>query len=104
VEFLLNAVLNEVAERFSAGELRRDLDIPVRTQKYLICLTRERAGEMKTHKVRAMLIRKELLLNLPEQMPQLESPNHATRFRTLQKMAQVYNSDPQQFLELEISL
>lgn len=104
VWYILNAVLNEVAERFSAGEVRRDMGMAVTTQHYLICLTRERAGEVKTQKVRAMLIRKDLLLNLPNEMPQLESPNHETRFRTLQFMAALYKKEPSQFLGMDISL
>ena len=58
--YILNSVLNEVAERFAVGEVRRDIGAPTKTERYVICLTRERAGAMKTQKVRAMLIRKEI--------------------------------------------
>jgi hypothetical protein len=102
--YILNSVLNEVAERFSLGEIRRDMGLPVATERYLICLTRERAGEMKTQKIRAMLIKKSLLLNLPTEAPQLESPTHITRFKTLQSMAQTYSKSPEQFLEMEVSI
>ncbi|MBI3465975.1 MAG: hypothetical protein HY000_23420 [Planctomycetes bacterium] len=102
--YILNSVLNEVAERFSEGEVRKDMGLPVRTERYVICLTRERAGAMKTQKIRAMVIRKDLLLNLPAQVPQLESPNHITRFQTLKYMAQAYQKQPEQFLELDLSL
>ncbi len=102
--YILNSVLNEVAEKFSGGELRRDAGLPVTTERYVLCLTRERAGDMKTQKIRAMLVNKTTLLALPDQTPQLESPNHATRFRTLQFMATTYKKDQSQFMEMEISL
>jgi len=108
--YLLNAVLNEVAERFSAGEIRKDLasawpgfNRPV-TEKYLICLTNEADGEIRTRKVRAMLVREALLLNLPSEQPALESPHHLTRWKTLQAMARAYRSDPSLFIALKLTL
>ena len=59
--YYLNAVLNEIAEKFAAGQIKRDLGLPVETARYLICLTCERAGAMRTQKVRAMMVRRSLL-------------------------------------------
>jgi hypothetical protein len=100
--YYLNAVLNEVAERFAEGHLRKDIGLPVDTAHYLLCLTSERDGEMRTRKIRAMLIRRELLQNLPQTAPQFESPTHAIRWRTLQQMAKAYLSEPYKFLEVEL--
>jgi hypothetical protein len=102
--YLLNSVLNEVAEQYGAGYLHRDLGLPVTAERYLICLTRERAGEMKTHKVRAMLVRKAVLVDLADEAPELESPRHITRVETLRKMAEVYRKAPDHFMEVEICL
>jgi hypothetical protein len=102
--FILNAVLNDVAEKFSMGEVRRDMGMPVTMHRYVICLTRERAGGVRIQKVRAMLIRKDLLLNLPDEMPQLESHHHATRFHTLKTIAAIFPKQPDQFLEMDISI
>lgn len=102
--YYLNSVLNEVAEQFSEGQLRRDMGLPVNTKRYLICLTSECAGELKTRKVRAMLIQRSLLDSLPEEQPQLESPHHITRWETLQKLAKLRKSSPYRFLEIEICI
>lgn len=102
--FLLNAVLNEVSERFADGLLRRDMGLPTTTRVYLICLTYENSGDLKTRKVRAMVIQRDTLLNLPEEPPKLERPHHAVRFRTLQQLAAAYREDPTNFLEVELSL
>jgi hypothetical protein len=100
--YYLNAILNEVSEKFAAGQLSRDLGISVRCDVYLICLTCECSGPMRTRKVRAMLIRKSLLRALPEQPPQYEREEHSTRWLTLQQLATSYPKHPERFLEVEL--
>ena len=102
--YYLNSVLNEVAEQFSEGQIRRDMGLPVTVKRYLICLTSECAGELKTRKVRAMLIQATLLDALPEEQPKLESPHHITRWDTLRKLAKLRKSSPCRFLEIEICI
>lgn len=102
--YVLNSVLNEVSERFAEGFMKRDMGLPVQTRPYLICLTYENAGELRTRKIRAMVIQKDVLLNLPTDIPELERPHHITRFHTLQQLAMSYRADPTNFLEIEISL
>jgi hypothetical protein len=102
--YYLNSVLNEVAEKFSLGEIRRDLGLPVNRGQYLVCLTCECAGEMRTRKVRAMVIQKRHLENLPTAVPKLDHPSHITRWETLQIMAAEYKKNPWQFLEMELSV
>lgn len=99
--YLLNAALNEVSERFAEGYLRRDMGQPVTAAVYLVCLTNECAGTVRTRKIRAMVIAKETLLHLPEQV-EVESPSHVTRVETLRFLAEAYRRDPQDFLELEL--
>ena len=99
--YLLNAVLNEVSEKFAEGYLRRDMGQPVAAATYLVCLTNECAGGVRTRKVRAMVIAKETLLRLPERVT-FESPNHDTRVQTLRFLAEAYRRQPQDFLEMEI--
>lgn len=98
----LNAVLNEISEQFSQGQLKRDMGLPVDVAEYLICLTCERAGPVRTQKVRAMVVRKEVLLSLPEEEPQYESENHRTRWQTLCFMKQHYLECPYRFMTMEI--
>lgn len=100
--FYLNAVLNELSETFATGLFRREAGQPVQPIRYLICLTNECDGEVNTRKVRAMVIRKEMLLNLPKDQPTLESPNHQIRWKTLEQMQKAYTADASNFIEAEI--
>jgi hypothetical protein len=100
--FFLNAVLNELSETFAVGLFKREAGQGHESVRYLICLTNECDGEIKTRKIRAMVIRKDVLLKLPEEAPAFESPNHSIRWRTLQAMKAMYVSDPSFFIEAEI--
>lgn len=110
--YYLNSILNEISERFAVGHLRKDVGLSVNVIDYLICLTCEpagdlktnKAGEIRTKKVRAMLVRRQLLETLPSEEPKYESPSHAIRWQTLQVMAQRWREDPSQFLTIEICL
>lgn len=99
-----NAVLNEISERFAAGQIRRDLGLPVERGEYVLCLTCERAGAVRTQKVRGLLMKKALLLQLPKTKPSFESPSHETRWTTLQQLASQWESHSYRFIELEICI
>jgi hypothetical protein len=100
--FYLNAVLNELSERFANGLFRREAGLPVNAQRFLICLTNEADGDVRTRKIRAMVIRKDLLENLPDTPQTLEKPTHRVRWKTLQLMQQKWKSDPTLFIEVEV--
>lgn len=100
--YFLNAVLNELSEQFAAGLLAREAGHDVRATNYLICLTNECDGELRTRKLRAMVIRRDLLLNLPTETPQFESPHHKIRWATLQHLQRRYAKEPWRFLEVEL--
>ena len=100
--FVHNEVLNQLAERFCEGQIRQDLGMPVTGAMYIIGLTCEKAGDMRTHKVRAMMMRKDTLLNLPKEMPKFERRSHETRFRTLEQLAKRYHERPDDFIEMAI--
>lgn len=102
--YYLNAILNDLSEQFAAGALRRDQGAPVSTAVYLLTLTCETAGDLRTRKIRAMVMRKSVLTQLPVEMPQLESDRHGTRWKTLQFMAAEYIRNPWRFREVEISV
>lgn len=103
VWYYLNPVLNEISERFSLGYLQADAGRAVTSEQYLLCLTCERAGDVRTQKIRGMVVRKSLLLDLPEEEPIYESPSHATRWKTLQQMLQRYRDSPEDFLVVELT-
>jgi len=100
--FYLNAVLNDLSEQFALGVMKRDMGIPGTSAIYLIALTCEVSGEMRTRKIRAMVIKKAVLTSLPAEMPKLESPNHSKRWETLQQLAHEYAREPKRFLEMEL--
>lgn len=102
--YYLNSILNEIAEKFAAGTLKRDMGLPVSSERYVVCLTCESAGDLRTRKVRAMVIQKKVLQKLPAEPPQFESPQHATRWKTLQQLAAELQRNPHRFLEMEICL
>ncbi len=100
--FLLNFVLNAVAERFAAGQIGYDAGVPLRPVAYLLFLTSETVGEDRIRKVRAMLVRRDVLLDLPTETPRLEQPWHADRLETLRRAAEAYRREPDNFLMLEV--
>ena len=102
--YYLNAVLNEVSEKFAEGQVRRDLGLPVNSAQFLMCLTYESAGQLKTRKVRAMVIQKSVLLSLPTDPPKFNSEHHITRWETLHKMKAAYAARSWQFIEVEICI
>lgn len=102
--YLLNFALNEVAERFAQGQVRQDAGLPVTKIRYALFLTCELVGEERIRKIRAMLIREELLRDFPYMttMPKLENPWHEDRIKTLRQAVALYAKEPDHFLVLEI--
>jgi len=101
--YLLNFVLNAVAEHFIAGQLKLDAGQHVTTLRYALFLTCEVVGDERVRKVRAMLVRVDVLENFPylETMPKLENPWHEDRIKTLRRAAAVLKTEPDNFLMLE---
>jgi len=102
--YLLNFVLNAVAEHFAAGQVKLDAGAPVIRVKYALFLTCELVGEERIRKVRAMLIKADLLENFPymETLPKLENHWHEDRIKTLRMASKIYATEPDQFLKLEV--
>jgi hypothetical protein len=103
--FMLNFVLNSVAERFNDGLVRYDAGENLRPVTYLLFLTCEVVGEDRLRKVRAMMLRKDLLEGLVDrEMPtlKLEQVWHADRITTLRRAAEIYRNEPDNFLPIEI--
>ena len=102
--FLLNFVLNAVAEHFAAGSIREDAGLPVTKVRYALFLTCELVGPERIRKVRAMLVRADVLENFPypDSLPKLENAWHDNRVVTLRKAAGLYRTEPDHFLTLEV--
>ncbi len=100
--FFLNSALNEISEKFAVGFVRRDAGQSVQSHRMLICLTNEADGEIRTRKIRVMIVAEQTLRTLPESIPALESKNHATRWKTLQVMKQKLVAEPWLFMAVEV--
>ncbi len=104
--FLLNFVLNAVAEHFVAGQVKYDAGEKVTVVKYALFLTCELVGDERIRKVRAMLVKVEHLANFPypDALPKLENPWHEDRIKTLRSAAALYAKEPDNFLTLEVCI
>jgi hypothetical protein len=102
--FLLNFVLNAVAEQFSLGHIKRDAGERVVTVKYALFLTCEVVGDERIRKVRAMLLRQDLLEDFPYQhsLPKFENPWHEDRILTLRRACELYKKEPDYFMQFEV--
>lgn len=100
--YFLNAVLNEISEQFAVGLIAQEAGQSVTSVSYLICLTNECDGEIRTRKIRAMVIRRDLLQNLPKDSPKFEQTYHKRRWTTLQQLSAAYQKEPWRFLEVEL--
>ena len=101
--YLLNAVLNQIAEQFATGALRQDMGMTVQKQWYTFCYTFETEGSIRMHKIRVMLIKKEDLHNFPESGDiALESKKHTTRVKTLRYLKQQRQKFPHLFMDIEL--
>src|SRR5262249_27353187 len=98
--FLLNFVLNAVSEQFHQGVIRQDAGEPVKVFQYVLFLTCEQVGDDRIRKVRALMIRAELLRDFPykDTMPLLENSWHEDRIFTLRRAAEMYKTHPEYFL------
>lgn len=102
--YYLNSVLNALSEQFAVGYLTEDMGIPIVSKKYIVCLTSESDGALRMRKVRAMVVRQELLTNLAAEIPAVTEQHHQTRVRTLRQLAVEYTKNPWKFIEVELSL
>jgi len=102
--YLLNFVLNAVAETFAMGQVKQDAGVPVAKVKYALFLTCEVVGDERIRKIRAMLLRRDLLeaFPYPDTIPILENHWHEDRILTLRQAAALYAKEPDNFLMLEV--
>lgn len=102
-----NVVLNEVSELSAGSLLHADAGGTHKRTPYVLCITNEKDGDMRTWKIRVMVVRKEALEGIlamgeREEEPTFESGHHGTRWRTLVTLARRYAAKPKHFLTMEI--
>lgn len=97
-EFLQRAVLNALSQRYAEGYLAASLGLPVARDEYVYGITCEKQGEIRTLKVRVLLIRESALVEMfgpPRRADSVATPAPWLRARlyTLEKMYQHYLDD-----------
>lgn len=100
--FVLNEVLNYISGIMGPWLLQEG---NAGTQNYVLCLTYEVDGPVRTRKVRAMLMKKHMLENWKEtsRLIKLASPNHQTRVNTLNALSYMWNGSYKEgFIELSL--
>lgn len=104
--YYLNFLLNALAEKFTEGNAREACGLPVTKTRFSLFLTCEKVGADRLHKIRAMLVRQDLLENFPynDTLPALEKEYHKDRILTLRSAAKAYRTKPYLFLPFEIVL
>ncbi len=101
MELVRHAVLNVLSERFAQVFLARAIGVDVRTETFLYGLTWERYGDIKTRKLRVMVVRLSDLEALfgPEGKAKdlhVAVDSHRWRITTLEIMHRLYHSsDPE---------
>ena len=98
----LNSVVNELSSLCAGAFIAADLGASARRGSYIVCLTCERTADVRTRKVRALVVRKELLLSLPDSMPRLDREQDVVRWKTLQSLAADYAIRPWRHVEVEL--
>ena len=97
--YIQRAVLNVISERYSEVWVARALGEPVKTKSFVFGLTCEKYGEMRTQKLRVMIIEEELLKTrfAPGHEEAADAlavlaPSHKDRIYTLKVMGRLYAS------------
>jgi len=100
-DLVMNAVLNVLSERFSDAFVARAVGVPIKTDSFLFGLTWERYGEMKTQKLRVILIKRTDLQSLfdegsgKREIGVIEA-SHRPRIETLRRMFELWSSSNQE--------
>jgi hypothetical protein len=104
--FVLNCVLNSIAERFSDGVIKEQRGLPVQRANFAFWVTCEPAMAQRERKIRVFMMEEELLRDFPfaETMPELESERHRDRVHSLRRSCEVFRSDPHLFSRVEICM
>ena len=96
-DLVMIAVLNVLSERFSDAFMAQVLGIPAKTEAFLFGLTWERYGEMKSQKLRVMVIKRSDLQRLfdnriDSREISVAEASHRPRINTLQRMYDLWTS------------
>ena len=103
---VLNNLLNTISGRFAEGFIAKDAGLPTKTLHYLLALTWERGDDLRTEKLRVMLIQKDHLQLFDSDefrtSLNLELAHHSQRVETLRMMHALHAQDSHQVRQLEL--
>jgi hypothetical protein len=96
MDFVYRAVLNVVSEQFAEAYLAQSMGLPVVSAVYRFMVTMERYGDIRTLKMRVLLVREADLETLfdpalpPEKQVQVSNAQYGARLRTLHMMHDIH--------------
>jgi hypothetical protein len=93
MDFIKRAVLNVLSEKFAEAFLARSMNLPVRTAKYCFAITFENFPDMRTRKIRVLLMEAESLKQLGDPSEQdlaVAEVRHRDRLTVLRTMRDIY--------------
>ena len=70
---------------------------PMEEHRFVIALTFEQLNMRRARHLRAMVMLEQMVLNLPEQLPNVDFEEHKTRYRTLLAIKREYRAHPERF-------
>lgn len=104
---ILNTLLNELSSQLAEGYFARSMGMPTRSEWYKIGLTCEKHGDLKTTKIRVMMIPTKLLDEIDQLSDvQFEAKHHHIRLTTLKEMQQIARDEKQRhnLMDIEVTV
>ena len=98
MDFANRAVLNVLSEEFAEAYLAQSLGLPVKFETYRFAITMERYDDIRTLKMRVLLVKESELeaLFVPEGCPvTAKNQQYASRLKTLQQMHTLHTREGQ---------
>lgn len=104
--YVLNAVLNELAEGFQEGTLAlANGSTAFRTVRYIFGITCEKGDGIRAQKIRVIMVSEDYLSQLALgkiEKPEFESPTHELRWLTHQQMAHRYEKKSVSLMAIDL--
>jgi len=107
-DFIHRAVLNTLSERFAETFVAAALGVPVKTSRFFFAITCEKYEDMRTRKIRVLLIAESTLKRFgpgcESDELRVAAPKLSDRIRTLQAMYAENKADTQVLSHLELGI
>lgn len=104
---ILTTLLNELSSQLAEGYFARSMGLPTRSEWYKIGLTCEKHGDLKSTKIRVMLVPRKMLEVIDQLTDvQFEAKHHHIRLTTLREMAEIAKDEKlrHNLMDIEVSI